>query len=632
MPVRQYKTLDPSRFVIIKPLAIRPPVGVKVQDWSNGNHGASEQNRERAFRGTHHRRPQLSQQAFRRPHEQTNEPLYPETVKVFGSLKRGDEKTRNGGSASDRVVSSAIVRPTGRNKSPAREDSSALKNHLCHVRRLMTAVQQGKGYFQLLQKEARELEEARVLEQRRREEKRRRECLPPCFDSDSDTESPWRTAFSAGGSWPSRHRGRRKKFPAARPFTPAYHSLSSPQLGSVALEPLFRQLCCLNWLLEALTLNPPGRTAPVSSCWDVIDPGRGRVTVKALNKEKAVEIRWDQFISPPKTRRSPSRAWFSGRSLRRPSMFSLASSLATTPTPTLHSLSSLAVGPDDAAAPGVAPGTAPGEDLSLLVPGDPRSRPTASEYGQKLDTLSQSAASDFPRRKQCDDSGSPQRQLSAVSQFVESKTSMLEEIRASFQEKTQELTCRLNSTLENKARNRWDTSLLTFQSLSRGLLTPPRSRPVTVASVSRSNAEAVGRPSEDGAWLTRLIAGLPEMALRDGRVGRILEKLRRFADGRNLRVRPPVFLRVLGGLQPWELCSPDLCVAIEMVRENVVQMPEEEYDLWLQSRVSLPEHDGDSPQGGGGKVTRSQERGGDPRVRYAAAIGPDGERKHVAAH
>ncbi|KAJ8380175.1 hypothetical protein SKAU_G00009530, partial [Synaphobranchus kaupii] len=416
-------------------------------------------------------------------------------------------------------------------------------------------------------------------------------------DSDSDTESavpsesPHGAAISAGGSWASTGRVRRKKLPAARPFTPVYHSLSSPQLGSVALEPVFRQLCCLNWLLEAVTLNPPGRTGPVSSCWDMADPGRSRMTVKALNKEKAIEMRWDQFISQPKPRRATSRGLssFLGRPLRRASLLSLASSSATSPT--LRSLSSLALGPDEAPPPG---GAAASEDWSLQGPGDPRNKATPSEFGQKLDTRSQSAVSELPRPKQHSDDlfdGSPQGQLSAVSQLVKSKSSMLEEIQTSFQERTQELALSLNTTLESRARNRWDNGVLTYKALRHGVLTPPRSRPVTVTSGTRSAAgqPSISRPCEDGVWLSRLIADLPEAVVQDWRVGRLLEKLRRFADGRSLRILPSAFLKVLGTLQPWELCSPDLCVAIEIVREHVVQMTADEYDLWLQSRVTLPE-------------------------------------------
>ncbi|KAJ8286012.1 hypothetical protein GJAV_G00033520 [Gymnothorax javanicus] len=596
MSVCQDKSLDPSHFVIIKPLTIRSPGGIKQQGCSSVKHGVNEPNQEKMFRRRYQR---LSQQACGRACVETGGPLYPMAVQVLGSAKQVDEKAQKKWSPSAGVTGSAVLKPTGRCKSPMKEDSSTLKNHLCHVRRLMTAVRQGRGYFHLLQKEEQELKEAQAREQRRIEGKRRTECRPPCYESDSDSESPFRTMFSTGGSWPSQERRRRKKFPATRPFTPIYHSLSSPQLPSVALEPLFRQLCCLNWLLEAMTLNPPGRTGPVSSCWDITDPGRSRVTVKSLNKEKAIEMRWDQFISQPKPRKG--RCLFSGlsgRPFRRASVFSLSSSSASPRTARSRSVSSLALGPLDPPALSV---TAPSVDNSPRQgPGDPRNKSAPPKYELKLDTLSQSAVDEFAWPEQDSDSATPQEQLSAVRQFVESKSSMLDEIRSSFQERAVELTSTLNDTLECTARNRLHSGIHTYQALSRGLWSPARSRPVTVMSRTRSAPENVSRPSEDGMWLTRLIAGLPEAALQDRRVGRLLEKLRRFADGRSLRTRPPAFLKVLGGLQPWELCSPDVCVAIEIIREHVVGMTEVEYDLWLQSRVTVPEQVGDLPTGGAG--------------------------------
>ena len=47
-------------------------------------------------------------------------------------------------------------------------------------------------------------------------------------------------------------------------------------------------------------------------------------------------------------------------------------------------------------------------------------------------------------------------------------------------------------------------------------------------------------------------------------MGLVLGRLRSWAQQRLPRVRTQHFLRVLGGLQPWELCLPDLCVAIEV--------------------------------------------------------------------
>ncbi|KAI1901057.1 hypothetical protein AGOR_G00056220 [Albula goreensis] len=460
----------------------------------------------------------------------------------------------------------------------------------------MSAVKQGKGYFHLLQKEEQKLQEVQLMEQRRLEEQRRAECQPPCYDSDSDTESPLRIAVSTGGSWPSPSGGeRRKKLPAARPFTPVHHSLTSPQLSSVALEPLFRQLCCLNWLLEAMTLNPAGRTGPVSSCWDVIDPGKSRVTAKVLNKEKAIEARWDQFISPPKARRGQPRApcSFLGRPpLRKASVLSVASSSATTPT--LRSLSSPLVGLDETPPMG---GATTSEDSS------PQG---LSEYGLKLDTLSQNAANELHRpEKHCTDAidSCHEKELSAVCQFIKSKSSMLDEMRESFQERAQELALSLSDTLETKAKNRWDTGVQRLQALCIGRPPPHRPRPVTVTTRARTAPEALSRPCEDGVWLSQLLARLPDAALQDRRVGRLLEKLGRFTDGRSLKTRPPVFLRVLGGLQPWELCSPDLCVAIEIVREHVVHMSPDEYDTWLRSRVALLQ-----PTGARGDPLRSDQR------------------------
>ena len=61
-----------------------------------------------------------------------------------------------------------------------------------------------------------------------------------------------------------------------------------------------------------------------------------------------------------------------------------------------------------------------------------------------------------------------------------------------------------------------------------------------------------------------LLGNLTEAAKQNRKLAHVLEKLWRFADERRLRVRPQVFLKVLGSLQPWELCLPDLCVAIEV--------------------------------------------------------------------
>lgn len=46
---------------------------------------------------------------------------------------------------------------------------------------------------------------------------------------------------------------------------------------------------------------------------------------------------------------------------------------------------------------------------------------------------------------------------------------------------------------------------------------------------------------------------------------KILLKLQKFGENLDLRIRPHVLLKVLQDLRIWELCSPDIAVAIEVV-------------------------------------------------------------------
>lgn len=38
---------------------------------------------------------------------------------------------------------------------------------------------------------------------------------------------------------------------------------------------------------------------------------------------------------------------------------------------------------------------------------------------------------------------------------------------------------------------------------------------------------------------------------------------------------------MLKGLRDWEICSPDICAAIEFCREKIVEMSVEEYEEWF---------------------------------------------------
>ncbi|KAF1389535.1 hypothetical protein PFLUV_G00074410 [Perca fluviatilis] len=241
--------------------------------------------------------------------------------------------------------------PVCRTQAGKRADIVSLRKHLGHARLLSSAIKGGQSYFHLLQKEEQE-EQAKVERQRMsREEQRKTEPRPPSFSSDSDSDSEgW--PLPAGSSWSgvNEARPRRKKNQSARPFTPVHHSLTSPLLSQAPRKVIYRQLCCLNWLLEALTLDRSGRVGPLTACWDPKDPGRGRTTIKMLKKERAIENKWEQFVSTKPRRAHPRRPRSSSARLhthRESSFMSGASLSALTPTPVGSSVSSLVPGAEE---------------------------------------------------------------------------------------------------------------------------------------------------------------------------------------------------------------------------------------------------------------------------------------------
>ncbi|KAJ7993657.1 hypothetical protein DPEC_G00256920 [Dallia pectoralis] len=592
------------QFGPINPLSIVNP-GEKLLSRSSTVWTPCQPTRDQVFWDNYYRRQhQLSRQGFRsapwRPYEEVGPPIYLEPKKCMleslGPPVEEDSKTDPVPEEDVPIYTTTSDSP-GANKSLTfrclwagkREDAVSLRKHLGNTRRLVSAVKHGRGYFLLLQKEQ-DWEEALQWNQKRREEWLRSQPRPPGRDTDNE---PWR-----------------KKAQSARPFTPIHRSLTSHPVPESLLEPIFRQLCCLNWILEALTLDRTGRAGPITSCWDPIDPGRCRTAMKTLNRDRAIETRWEQFVSQPKPRRAsrrPSRV-SSGRLYSwKGSSLSVASSLALcTPTPLDSQSSNFPAGTEEQ------PGAA----------GDSETEVPVSEYLQKLlDEVHQSVTKEFsgpeqnhdnrrltdrpstsiqptpqgenspiwnknkdsPRPKSC-----PAKPLSATSELIRTTRSIRWDMRTAHEERVAELAQSFSNRLDDSARKRLDFALKRFQSL--GQLTysqrVPRRAAMPVTEVKTPDTEKAC--FTNNVWLSSLINSLPTQVSEDRRVSQVVEKLRRFADNQTPTVRPQAFLKVLAGLQPWELCLPDLCVAIEIARENVVQMTREEYDSWLLSRVPLP--------------------------------------------
>ncbi|XP_030877756.1 coiled-coil domain-containing protein 60-like isoform X1 [Leptonychotes weddellii] len=89
-------------------------------------------------------------------------------------------------------------------------------------------------------------------------------------------------------------------------------------------------------------------------------------------------------------------------------------------------------------------------------------------------------------------------------------------------------------------------------------------------------------------WYFDLLSKLPEDLKNFHPAKKILAKLQKFGENLDLRIRPHVLLKVLQDLRIWELCSPDIAVAIEFVREHIIHMSQEDYITWLQNRINIP--------------------------------------------
>ena len=84
---------------------------------------------------------------------------------------------------------------------------------------------------------------------------------------------------------------------------------------------------------------------------------------------------------------------------------------------------------------------------------------------------------------------------------------------------------------------------------------------------------------------------LPVDVHSDENCNSVLEKLEEMAEVLDevRSITSEAFLGALRNLRPWELCNPDVCSAIEFVRQTVVQMPPEEFDEWRQAKMSPKE-------------------------------------------
>ncbi|XP_032166535.1 coiled-coil domain-containing protein 60 isoform X2 [Mustela erminea] len=492
-----------------------------------------------------------------------------------------------------------------------------LKKDLARSRMLIQSAKIGRGYFSMLREESALKKKQQQLQKLKEEERHKFQPAKKMSDihygeillATYDDEKVKKTGAGF-----------------IRPFIPVHSCIILPSLPEAHVEPLFRQLCALHWLLEALTIDHTHHTMkPVITCWNPKDPGGSKSTIKKINKDKSMGQRWEHFVTAPKTKkfkipvlrvtsRKPSRrastlslSRTSGGSSPQSSMVSMNPGSDEPPSVITQATGSKDIEDNESSS------TKPDEEplhvnlqkLLEMVREDAR-RTIMLENGMQrkapsiLSMLRQNksdlAYKDMQTTRKSSDrssstSGESHTQVIQKKSksrtnrdIIQCKTGVCSSMRAKFYSVAQEAGFCLQDKMEILMKRQEERGLQKFHSF------------VIVSNFKKDIAKMrhqvsmVKGDAEEIAdhWYFDLLSKLPEDLKNFRPAKKILAKLQKFGENLDLRIRPHVLLKVLQDLRIWELCSPDIAVAIEFVREHIIHMSQEDYITWLQTRINIP--------------------------------------------
>ncbi|XP_021042770.1 coiled-coil domain-containing protein 60 isoform X2 [Mus pahari] len=488
-----------------------------------------------------------------------------------------------------------------------------LKKDLIRSRFLIQCVKIGRGYFNILREENAMKKKQQQLQKLQEEELNKFQPAKKFSD------------IHCGDNLLSTYDYEKlKKLEAGiiiRPFTPIHSCLAAPTLPESHVDPLFRQLCALHWLLEALTIDHTHHTMrPLIACWNPKDPGGSKSTIKKINKDKSMGQRWDHFVTAPKTKKYKAPAIRTAIASRKPSRRGSTLSLSRTSGGSSPQSSMMSVNPSSDEPVGSkdiedneSSSTKPEEEIlhlylqkllemvredarrTILVENEIQKKAPSilslvkqikSEYGWKEwqtthKSSERSSTTSGESHIQVIQKKSKSR---ANRDIIYCKTGVCNNMRAKFFSVAQEAGFCLQDKMEILRKRQEERGLQKFHSF---IVTSNFQKDITKmrhqVSIVKGDAEEIA-----DHWYFDLLSKLPEDLKSFRPARKILTKLQKFGENLDLRIRPHVLLKVLQDLRVWELCSPDIAVAIEFVREHIIHMPQEDYINWLQSRVNVP--------------------------------------------
>ncbi|XP_023502823.2 coiled-coil domain-containing protein 60 isoform X4 [Equus caballus] len=428
-----------------------------------------------------------------------------------------------------------------------------LKKDLVRSRFLIHSVKIGRSYFTMLREESAMKKKQQQLQKLQEEEKHK--FTPAKKISEVQYGDILLTTYDDDKT---------KKMGAGvilRPFTPVHSCIISSSLPVAHVEPLFRQLCALHWLLEALTIDHTHHTMkPVITCWNPKDPGGSKNTIRKIAKDKSMGQRWEHFVTAPKTKKFKIPGL--RPTARKPSRRGSTLSLSRTSGGSSPQSSMVSVNPGSDEPPSVTTQATCSKDVE-----DNESSSTKQEEEPlhiNLQKLLEMVREDA-RRTIAMENGTQRKAPSDRSSSTSGES-------------------HIQPVQKKSKRRQEERGLQKFHSFS---LVSNFQKDI---AKMRHQVPVVKGDAEEIAdhWYFDLLSKLPEDLKNFRPAKKILAKLQKFGENLDLRIRPHVLLKVLQDLRIWELCSPDIAVAIEFVREHIIHMPQEDYINWLQNRINIP--------------------------------------------
>ncbi|XP_057267334.1 coiled-coil domain-containing protein 60 [Pezoporus wallicus] len=611
--------LNPKDFVRIEALPGFDQREGKVLARSKTIYKSSEPSREQVFWENYHRRlKQFDKGLFTplgKPYLELGEIPYTDpkqlTLYALGQLTEESVEKDVQGKTPKEVAEVSTDKHSSKPESDAPEpvkrpspltetgkELRTLRDSLASSRRHLSSVKRGRGYFGILQQESLERKNALEASQQAQTLVWRTDFEPPMYSFDAESSRKERAICSqAEGN----HLGMsEKKKMTLQSFIPAQTNLLIPSSPESKSDYLFRQLCAIHWLLEAVTLESNSSMHPISTCWNPKDCGGYKRRVKEAEELKLATCMWERFITKKK-----KYTWKTGYSLLSRainknvtpgiSQFSSQSSLRGQ---TLQGSepSALRCSEDNIKINDVSE-SAQAKERQLLFPSLQKSiqivrgevskdvckeKAMVKKTGpQCLPEVQKDHSINTCRESRTPGKQRPRKDSCQISSFIKSKSNLCGDMKQRFTAVREEAACCLHDILVSLERKQEERCYQKYRAMKQS-----KDFRKELDRIRQLSMRAEREHDEDELnWAPVLLARLPESVKNDHYIQKILKKLEKYSKNPDLKIDPETFLKVLDDLRVWELCSPEIAAAVEFVRESIVRMPEEDFSKWFQTKV-----------------------------------------------